>query len=458
MVSRALENFKKVGRLNYTPAKIRSRISSLKDQWNQCIQGHAALLQIYPEAKRATLDYFQEDQLDEHEEIFQTTLDFMTELLEELEPPVSPNRSIPLEHSFSRSESALSLRHLPPIKLPPFSGNFAEWESFRDRFTALIIENKDLSDFSRMHFLASSLTGSAREVISSISITADNFSVAWKVLKARFENKKKLIDLHIAALYNLPPMSRESAVELHSLRDTADKSISALKCLGRSTDEILSDILVYFIVQKLGPSTRRAWKLKCCTESSPLSFDDLSNFISSRAIALDELAPLNSKSTRNVKVNNATTSDTSTPNCLLCKKPHYFSKCAQFLNKSPSQRRELVKQSKRCFNCLSLKHSVQECTSRFSCRTCQQRHHSSLHLDSSSSSDVNCNFSSANNNSSVNNATANETIDPPASNVTPSHTVTLSSVSVTAVPSPVLLATAKLIITCRTQTNRQGPA
>ncbi|CAL1671910.1 unnamed protein product [Lasius platythorax] len=88
MVSRALEDFKKVGRLNYTPAKIRSRISSLKDQWNQCIQGHAALLQIYPEAKRANLDYFQEDQLDEHDEIYQTTLDFMTELLEELEPPI----------------------------------------------------------------------------------------------------------------------------------------------------------------------------------------------------------------------------------------------------------------------------------------------------------------------------------------------------------------------------------
>lgn len=140
----------------------------------------------------------------------------------------------------------------------PFSGNLAEWESFHDRFTALIIRNKDLSDFSRMHFLTTSLTGSARKVISSISITADNFSVAWKALKVRFENKKRLIDLHIAALYNLPPMARESAVELHSLRDTTDKSISALKSLGRSSEEILSDILVYFVVQKLDSFTRRA--------------------------------------------------------------------------------------------------------------------------------------------------------------------------------------------------------
>lgn len=244
----------------------------------------------------------------------------MIEWLEELEPPVSPNRSINSDASFLRTESALSLRHLPPIKLPPFSGNFADWESFRDCFTALIIDNKDLSEFSRMHFLASSLTGSAREVISSISITADNFSVVWEALKSRYENKKKLIDIHIISLYNLPPMSRESAAELHVLRDTADKSIAALKCLGQSSEETLSDILVYFIVQKLDPSIRRAWKLKCSTEAFSLSFDELKKFISSCATALDELSPLNAKSTRSVKVNNATASDISEPTCTICKK------------------------------------------------------------------------------------------------------------------------------------------
>lgn len=144
MVSRALENFKKVRRLNYSAAKIHSRISSLKETWSQCIQGHAALMQIYPEAKRANLAYFQEDQLDEHEEIYQMTLDFMTEWLEELESLVSPNRSVQTEQSFSRTESALSLRHLPLIKMPLFSGNFAEWESFCDQFTALIIERISL--------------------------------------------------------------------------------------------------------------------------------------------------------------------------------------------------------------------------------------------------------------------------------------------------------------------------
>ncbi|XP_029675865.1 uncharacterized protein LOC115243210 [Formica exsecta] len=133
-MSRALENFKKVERLND-----QNLFKNLIFEKN-----------LEPE-----------DQLDAHEKIYQTALDLIIEWLEELEPPVSPNRSLQTEQSFSRSETALSVKHLLPIKLPPFSGNFTEWESFRDRFTALITENKDLSDFSQMHFLVSSLTGSA---------------------------------------------------------------------------------------------------------------------------------------------------------------------------------------------------------------------------------------------------------------------------------------------------------
>lgn len=453
MIARALENFKKFGRQNYTPSKIRSRISSFKEIWSQCIDGHAVLLCVIPEKDQFAIDYFKEDQLDIHEEIYQKTLDIMTEWLEDAEPPVSPNQLANLDRSLSRSDvGSLSLRHLPPIKLPPFSGNFQEWETFRDRFTALI-ENKELNDFIRMHFLASSLTGPARDVISGFAITADYFTVAWKALFARFENKRKLIDTHIATLYNLPILSRESAVELHALRDRADRSISALRSLGRADEEILSDILVYFVAQKLDPSTRRAWKLKCSKDKSPSSFDELNSFISARAVALEELLPLSSKPTRNVKANNATTSDAS-ETCIICKQAHFFGKCAQFLRKTPSQRREIVKGANQCFNCLSSRHSVQDCLelkqlkhiqSRFSCRVCQQRHHSSLHFDSGTYSDVNNKLSSSNKFANVSTVAPGDASQS-ANTVTPEHVVAMSSVSVAALLSPVLLATAKVTV------------
>ncbi|EFN60697.1 hypothetical protein EAG_05512, partial [Camponotus floridanus] len=92
--------------------------------------------------------------------------------------------------------------------LPPSSGKADEWENFRDRFTALIIKNPELSDFARMHFLVSSLTDRARDVVAGTPVTADNFAVAWKVLTSRLENKRKLIEIHVAELYNLPSVNR----------------------------------------------------------------------------------------------------------------------------------------------------------------------------------------------------------------------------------------------------------
>jgi len=185
--SRALDNFKKIRRSNYTVAKIRSRMTSFKDTWNQCLQSHAAVFQAYLSTRREKIEYFQENQLDIHADLYQITMDYMAECLEELEQSVSPNQS--LNNSTHSDNSSLSLRHLPAIQLPPFSGKFEEWESFRDRFTLLIIQNKKLSDFNRMHFLASNLTGRARDTIASFTVTADNFEIAWKALAARFENK-----------------------------------------------------------------------------------------------------------------------------------------------------------------------------------------------------------------------------------------------------------------------------
>src|SRR5436309_775529 len=119
-ISRALDNFKKLGRPNYTAVKIRSRMTALKATWERCLQGHAALLKAFPPDKRDAA-YFKEKHIETHEEIYQAALDYMSEFLEELEPCVSPNQSIDQSYSL-RSDTSFSLKHLPPIQLPPFSG------------------------------------------------------------------------------------------------------------------------------------------------------------------------------------------------------------------------------------------------------------------------------------------------------------------------------------------------
>ncbi|XP_029157227.1 uncharacterized protein LOC114929730 [Nylanderia fulva] len=383
-IERSLTNFKKIGKNNYTAAKIRQRIGTLKENWTTCVNKHANLVQIVPLEQRANISYFRDAEFERHQEIYEGTLDYMADCLEELEPAPSMSSS-PLHPMSTIDRSSFSLTHLPPIKLPPFSGNLDEWESFRDRFTSLIIQNQDLTPFSRMHFLASSLTGRALDTIKSIPITATNFEIAWKTLASRFDNKRRLVEVHVSALFDLPTATRESACELNKLRDKANRAIASLRALQRSPEEMLSDILVHCVSQKLDHATRKAWRLKTGEDPQIPLFEALDRFLEMRVRALEELSPSKAEKMRGQKVSSASAT-VSKLACPLCQAAHFLSKCPQFLKKTPSQRSELIKSAHRCINCLSSKHAVQACPSKYSCRICQNRHHSMLHSDSTSSS------------------------------------------------------------------------
>ncbi|XP_011867619.1 PREDICTED: uncharacterized protein LOC105561844, partial [Vollenhovia emeryi] len=278
-IERSIENFKKVGKANLTPAKIRTKIASFKANWIQFQDGHVSLLRAVAETSRASMDYFTENRFEVVEEIYQTTWEHMAECLEELEPIVSPNQSLNNSHAASDS-SNLALTHMPPIRLPPFDGDYSQWESFRDRFTALVIDNNALSQFARMHYLASSLKGRALDCLGGIAITADNFPVAWGALKSRFENKRRLLSSHFSSLFGLSALTKESALELQALCDKINIAVASLTNLARSPSDLWNDFLVHLLTQKLDPASRKAWNLKFGDTDTPPTFEELNRFLS----------------------------------------------------------------------------------------------------------------------------------------------------------------------------------
>lgn len=273
----------------------------------------------------------------------------------------------------------MSLTHLPPIKLPPFDGNFSEWHQFRDSFSSLIRENKELNNFALMHFLKSSLKGPTLESIANLTVTGDNFELAWNMLTTRYENPRRMLSLHMTSLFSLAPVTRESAFDLQSLRDKVNIAVASLRQMNRTYEELWNDILVYITVQKLDHSTRKAWNLKTNDNEVLPSFETLTHFITSRARALEECSAsssvkANSRFVSAPRVNVSTASPTLTRVCPLCNANHFLNVCPAYISKTPGQRRDLVKQYNRCYNCLSSKHSVQDCQSKYSCRACRQRH------------------------------------------------------------------------------------
>ncbi|CAK9801742.1 hypothetical protein ANTPLA_LOCUS2930 [Anthophora plagiata] len=387
-IERALINFKKIGRDNQTPVKVQTRINALQTAWQQFQDGHVALASLTSEDLKATTAYFQEDHFALMEEIYLATLEFMDERLPQLTTRDTPSTSAsgpstrPDQHAKSRPS-------LPPIELPPFTGNYTEWESFRDHFTDLVRENPDLSDHARMHYLLSSVKGPAYDCVKHLTSKAENFATAWAILVSRYENTRRLLDRNLKALFDLPSVTRECATELRALYDKVKSIVASLKNLGRNPATLWDDILVHVVARRFDPATRKAWLLRADGDDDAPSFNDLESFLARRASALEELAPEATKPCSRPatsRVHMATTSTSQSEACPLCSAFHYIQKCTKFTCMTPVERREIVRRHARCFNCLSRRHAVRECPSKHTCRICRKRHHSALHLDSDSDS------------------------------------------------------------------------
>lgn len=200
-----------------------------------------------------------------------------------------------------------------------------------------------------MHFLTSCLRDRALDCVKNIRVRAENFEIAWDTLKARYNNKRRLINVHISTLLSLPTVPKESALELQIIRDKVNTAVAALKNLQRTPEELWNDILICLVSQKLDSATRKAWNLKFSDERMPPSYKDLSNFPDTRIRALEEWklpSPSSEKALKSAHAqkisSNAFTK--SSINCSSCKAKHYFNVCPQFTSKSPNQRRDLVKQ------------------------------------------------------------------------------------------------------------------
>jgi len=79
---------------------------------------------------------------------------------------------------------------LPTIALPTFEGNTCSWLHFRDTFEALIVNNPVLSNVQKFHYLIASLKNEAKDLISNLQITYENFLAAWKLFTQRYNNKQ----------------------------------------------------------------------------------------------------------------------------------------------------------------------------------------------------------------------------------------------------------------------------
>jgi len=141
-------------------------------------------------------------------------------------------------------------------------------------FKVMIHENDSLPEIQKFHYLKSSLSGEAERLISNLPITAKSYTIAWKLLVERYENKCLIATSHIRQLLGLKQLQRVSVNECAELVNTISKSISALQALNIQAS--LSDVIIsQIITEKLDSTTRKAWEL----ELNDIPFPPLKDFI-----------------------------------------------------------------------------------------------------------------------------------------------------------------------------------
>ncbi|XP_037931282.1 uncharacterized protein LOC119666083 [Teleopsis dalmanni] len=125
---------------------------------------------------------------------------------------------------------------------------------------------------------------------------------------------------------------------------------------------------------------------------------------------------IKTKADRNRSFSSAVTIPKGNNNCKLCnvdRRPLYH--CRKFLQFSPSQRLDWVKNQQLCFNCFKNDHVVNKCLSR-SCTKCNRNHNTLLHLEVNNQTEQNIQPTSSGYNTAVTTATANTSTGHPNGN------------------------------------------
>lgn len=250
-------------------------------------------------------------------------------------------------------------------------------------FVSLIHNNTTLSDVQKLHYLKSNLRDKAADFIRHTQVTAENYLPSWIAMKARYANKRILVDTQLKLLINQPSMQTDSPSAIRNMIDTTKECINALRVLNIDI-ATWDPILLFVLIQKLSKKSHSAWELDQVGEAELSTYNNFITFLENRFRVLESLASrtpadLNYKP-RNYKSHAIVNTPTSTINsCVICSDKHYIRACPKLLQLHIPERRNILAQHRVCFNCLVPGHLLPNCKSPMNCQVCHKRHHTLLH-------------------------------------------------------------------------------
>jgi Pao retrotransposon peptidase/Family of unknown function (DUF5641)/Protein of unknown function (DUF1759)/Putative peptidase (DUF1758)/Integrase zinc binding domain len=298
-------------------------------------------------------------------------------------------------------QQSSSVARTPKIPLETFDGSSDKWIRFRDIYESMIHNKTNLSNIEKFSYLHASikLPPGQANVLDSFKVCEEDYQAAWKAVCDRYNDKRKIITMHCATLFEVKKMSCESASEIRRIIDAFSSQLSALKQLGYAlgeADDIANVFVVQFALARLDENTLREWK-KFHTEDTA-TWKQLKEFLTVQWRSIDDDAMEHLKTSsesetmenalKSLVVSNTNTqSRPSNIKCPVCFEAHLLWSCPKFKLMSVDERHKIVQNNRLCMNCFNPAHIARQCTSKHRCKTCDKPHHTMLHFDKSIGSD-----------------------------------------------------------------------
>ena len=270
---------------------------------------------------------------------------------------------------------------LPKLTLPRFNGDVMKWTTFWDSYSSAVHNNDQLSDVDKFNYLRSLLERTAYEAIAGLTLSAANYAEAVDVLKKRFGDQQLIISRHMETLLNTDVVTSDHNVRgLRRLYDNVESHMRCLKALGVNPDAY-GTMLSSVLLNKLPPELRLIISRQASGPS--LSIDTLMKTVHEELTARERTTiatPLSDpRRGQDRSRSTATTLLTGTHSsicCCYCQGTHPSVDCPKVTE--ASSRRQILRSSGRCFNCVRRGHLARECKSPNRCRKCKKKHHSSV--------------------------------------------------------------------------------
>ncbi|XP_061394827.1 uncharacterized protein LOC133330409, partial [Musca vetustissima] len=211
--------------------------------------------------------------------------------LDELRAPPQANsnaqhQQIGLNNSSCVDNNCGHRLNLPPCDIEVFDGDFLNWPTFRDLFSAVYINNSGISDIERLCHLNKKTSGDAHEIVAKFSLTHTNFGLAWKALKRTYDNPRILVNHQLKLLFDLPVIDNETSSGLKKLQRGINGCISSMSNYDVSTED-WDPILVFICLQRLPQNCVTLWEQSIKDKSALSSWDDLDKFLTERIQTLN---------------------------------------------------------------------------------------------------------------------------------------------------------------------------